>query len=451
MKKLLVLTFSLLLAGICAADEHSSCGTTDLLPHTGLSLYQSDFTSKCLELTTVIDDLTVKPNSCASTIESSTPQLVKTADGTPVSTIGTQPDQSKLESIVNPVEKILTIYTGRIKDRYKTYLELSTKYVGLMKQILRDRGVPEDVAYLSLVESGFNPHACSKAKAVGQWQFIEETAKRYGLHIDFWRDERKDPVRATQAASDYLKDLYNRFGSWELAMAAYNVGENRIQRLVSRDNLKGYLDVSQSDSLPDETKKYFPGYLATLRIVANPEQFGFTDLKYEQPIDYDEVVITSPATIEAIAKATGSTVKEIKDLNPELKQWCTPLNTNEYLLRVPRGTADYFAEQLSRTDIKGSDIIRQYTVRKNDTVKRISKSTGVPEGTIVAMNPGLIMKAGNNVMLPPKNVLVMHSQLKTVKIARIVMKKYASRKTAKSDRDKKLYAAKSHRAKRYHT
>jgi len=130
------------------------------------------------------------------------------------------------------------------------------------------------------------------------------------------------------------------------------------KRLVSRDNLKGYLDVSQSANLPDETKKYVPGYLATLRIVANPEAYGFTDLTYEYPIDYDEVVITSPATLDAIAKAAGSTVHEIRDLNPELKQWCTPLNTNEYLLRIPKGTVNDFLAKLSNSNVKPSEIVR---------------------------------------------------------------------------------------------
>jgi membrane-bound lytic murein transglycosylase D len=320
-----------------------------------------------------------------------------------------------------------------------------------MKQILRNKGVPEDVAYLPLVESGFNPNACSKAKAVGQWQFIEETAKRYGLHIDFWRDERKDPVKATQAASDYLKDLYNQFGSWDLAMAAYNVGENRIQRLVSRDNLKGYLDVSQSVNLPDETKKYVPGYLATLRIVANPEAYGFTDLKYEYHIDYDEVVITSPATLDAIAKAAGSTVHEIRDLNPELKQWCTPLNTSEYLLRIPKGTVNDFIAKFSNSNVQPGEIVRQYALQKNDTIKKISRYTGVSEEIIKAMNPGLSMKSGNAVMLPPKNAVVDASHLMARRNTINKIKQYAFHKTRKSDRHKKLYATKGHGLRHRHS
>jgi len=442
MKRHLYLVFILLFVEICSADEQFLSADSVSLPNPVLSTYPLDYVNECPELTPAIDSYLVKLDSGTTISNPSVPQFKTTEDIQQLIAQKTPAGKSNLESIVSPVDRIIVIYTGRIRERYQTYLERSTRYVGLMKQILRNKGVPEDVAYLPLVESGFNPNACSKAKAVGQWQFIEETAKRYGLHIDFWRDERKDPVKATQAASDYLKDLYNQFGSWDLAMAAYNVGENRIQRLVSRDNLKGYLDVSQSVNLPDETKKYVPGYLATLRIVANPEAYGFTDLTYEYPIDYDEVVITSPATLGAIAKAAGSTVHEIRDLNPELKQWCTPLNTSEYLLRIPKGTVNDFLAKLSNSNVKPGEIVRQYALQKNDTIKKISRYTGVSEEIIKAMNPGLSMKSGNAVMLPPKNAVVDASHLMARRNTINKIKQYAFHKTRKSDRHKKLYASK---------
>ncbi len=442
MKKHLYLVFILLFAGICSAEGQFLADGSVLLHNPVSSTYPLDPPNGCQELTPATDGFVVLHSSTTS--NPSVPQFKTTEDIQQLTAPQPPTGKSNLEPIVSPVERIIAIYTGRIRDRYQTYLERSTRYIGLIKQILRNKGVPEDVAYLPLVESGFNPNACSKAKAVGQWQFIEETAKRYGLRIDFWRDERKDPVRAAQAASAYLKDLYNQFGSWDLAMAAYNVGENRIQRLVDRDSLKGYLDVSQSGNLPDETKKYVPGYLATLRIVANPEAYGFTNLKYESPIDYDEVVIASPATIDEIAKATGSTVREIKDLNPELKQWCTPLNASEYLLRLPKGTVNDFIEKFSNSDVKPGEIVRQYAVQKNDTIKKISKHTGVSEAIIKAMNPGLNMNAGNNVMLPPKNVVVDASQLNTAKSIKNKIKQYAYHKASKRDRHKKLYATKDH-------
>jgi membrane-bound lytic murein transglycosylase D len=451
MKIYLFLFIVLLLRGICSAEERFQADGSTLLPNPVLSTQPFDFVHKSLRLTPATDSDVVKLDSRTTISNLSVPQLKTTDDIQQLSAPIIPDSKSDLESIVNPVDRIIEIYTGRIRDRYQTYLERSTRYVGLMKQILRTKGVPENVAYLSLVESGFNPNACSRAKAVGQWQFIEETAKRYGLHIDFWHDERKDPVKATQAAADYLKDLYNQFGSWELAMAAYNAGENKIQRLVSRDNLKDYLDVSRSASLADETKKYVPGYLATLRIVANPKAYGFVDLKYEPPIDYDEVIITNPATIDTIAKAAGSTVHVIRGLNPELKQWCTPLNTTEYLLRIPKGTADDFIKKLDNSNMKPGDIIRQYTVRKKDTVKSISRHTGVSEGIIIAMNPGLSLKAGNNVMLPPENAVVDTSHLKMVKNIKNKIKQYAFHKTARRDRHKTLYATKGHGLKHHHS
>ena len=445
------MVFILLFVGICSADEQFLSSDSVSLPNPVFSTYPLNYVNECPELTPAMDSYLVKLDSSATISNPSVAQFKTTEDIQQLTAQKTPAGKSDLESIVSPVDRIIAIYTGRIRERYQTYLERSTRYVGLMKQILRNNGVPEDVAYLPLVESGFNPNASSKAKAVGQWQFIAETAKRYGLHIDFWRDERKDPVRATQAASDYLKDLYNQFGSWDLAMAAYNVGENKIQRLVSRDNLKGYLDVSQSVSLPDETKKYVPGYLATLRIVANPEAYGFTDLKYEYPIDYDEVVITSPATLDAIAKAAGSTVTEIRGLNPELKQWCTPLNTSEYLLRIPKGTANDFIDKFSNSNEKPGEIVRQYALQKNDTIRKISRHTGVSEEIIKAMNPGLSMKSGNAVMLPPINAVVDAPHLKTVRNTIKKTKQYAFHKTMKSDRHKKLYATKGRGLKHRHS
>ncbi len=441
----------LLFVGICSADELFLSANSVSLSNPAFSTYSLDYCNKCPELPPAIDSCLIELDSDSTIGNPSVPQFKTAEDIRQLVAQKTPVGKSNLESVVSPVDKIIAIYTGRIRERYQTYLERSTRYVGLMKEILRNKGVPEDVAYLPLVESGFNPNARSRAKAVGQWQFIEETAKRYGLQIDFWRDERKDPVKATQAASDYLKDLYNQFGSWDLAMAAYNVGENRIQRLVSRDNLKGYLDVSQSVNLPDETKKYVPGYLATLRIVANPEAYGFTDLKYEQPIDYDEVIITSPATLDTIAKAAGSTVHEIRDLNPELKQWCTPLNTSEYLLRIPKGTVNDFIEKFSNSTVKPGEIVRQYALQKNDTIKKISRYTGVSEEIIKAMNPGLNMKSGNAVMLPPKNAVVNASHLMSVRNTKNKIKQYAFHKTRKSDRHKKLYAMKGHGLRRRHS
>jgi membrane-bound lytic murein transglycosylase D len=246
-----------------------------------------------------------------------------------------------------------------------------------MKDILKEKNMPEDLVFLPMVESGFNPRAYSSARAAGPWQFIAGTAKRYGLVIDWWRDERKDPVKSTVAAADYLKDLYGMFGSWSLALAAYNAGEGRIAKALRRtdsDNLWSLLDTTQ---IRQETKDYVPRYIAATIIANTPEDYGFRDLSYHEPFEYDEVILYTPVDLEVIAKCAGTGVDEIRELNPELRRWSTPPNLSEYTLRLPVGTADAFIENLSDMPDDKLFSYDSYTVKKNETLKKIDRKSVV--------------------------------------------------------------------------
>ncbi len=305
------------------------------------------------------------------------------------------------------VEKNVGFFSTRIKNKFSLWLSRSGRYLDLMKEILRKKDVPEDIVFLSLIESGFNPNAYSIAKAVGPWQFIASTARRYGLQINWWKDERKDPVKSTTAAADYLKDLYGMFGSWNLAMAAYNAGEGKIYKAIKRSNADDYWDLLDTKHIKTETKEYVPKFIAASLIANNPEDFGFTNIEYNEPMSYDEVELDSPVDLAVAAECAETELEVIKKLNPELRRWCTPPDVPKYTLRIPQGTKETFLEKLASVPEKERFTIDRYTVRKGDTFKKVARMTGVPESVILSLNSMekiMPLKAGGVLYLPPKGL-----------------------------------------------
>jgi soluble lytic murein transglycosylase-like protein len=177
----------------------------------------------------------------------------------------------------------LVYFSRERKDVVRRWLARSTRYLPMVKEIFQEYGLPEDLAYLAMVESGFNPDAASPAGAVGMWQFIKGTGLRYGLVVDGQADERRDPVKSTHAAARYLTDLYKQFGSWYLAAASYNCGERRVQQELRKTNLKNFWELSANRCLPSETKNYVPQMIAATIIAKNPEKFGFNNVPYQSP------------------------------------------------------------------------------------------------------------------------------------------------------------------------
>jgi peptidoglycan lytic transglycosylase D len=302
------------------------------------------------------------------------------------------------------IERNIVLFTERIRERFTTYLQRSGKYLDLMRDILRSKKIPEDIAFLPLIESGFNPNAYSVARAVGPWQFIADTAKRYGLKIDWWKDERKDPVKSTVAAADYLKDLYEMFGSWNLAMAAYNAGEGKILKALNRSQSGDYWELVDTEHIKDETKEYVPRFIAAGLIATSPGEYGFDDLTYLAPFKFDEVVLDSPVDLDVAARCAGTSVRVIRDLNPELRRWCTPANARTYTLRIPAGKGETFFANLSMIPKQNRFSIDTYTVKKKDTLKKISVRTGIPVNVILELNNTGIrsLKQGEVLYLPPR-------------------------------------------------
>jgi len=324
------------------------------------------------------------------------------------------------------VERNISLFSNKIRDRFALYLSRSGKYLEIMKEILRKKDVPEDIVFLSLIESGFNPHAYSIAHAAGPWQFIASTARRYGLEIDWWKDERRDPVKSTEAAADYLKDLYDMFGSWNLAMAAYNAGEGKILKAMRRSKADDYWALLGTKLIRSETKEYVPRFIAASMIAANPQDFGFDEIEYGEPMSYEEVEISSPVDLSVAAECAGTTVDEIQRLNPELRRWCTPPDAPQYTLRIPEGTKEKFLEKLASVPDEERFTIELYTVKKGDTFKKIGRKTGIPVQVILSLNATekvMPLRAGSTIYLPPKGLFSID------KVDRALMKKASYRKT----------------------
>lgn len=337
------------------------------------------------------------------------------------------------DSALKAINRSLDLFSNRFREKFSLWLERSSQYIDIMKDILREKNLPTELVFLPLIESGFNLHAYSRAHAVGPWQFIESTARRYGLIIDWWRDERKDPVKATKAAADYLKDLYRMFGSWELALAAYNAGEGKISRALKRTQANNYWELLKTNHIKNETKNYVPHYIAATLIAKNPEDFGFQFLEYREPLYYDEVVLNHPVDIEIIAHCAGTTVNEIRNLNAELRRWSTPPHAKNYKVRIPYGTKQQFLHNLEQIPPEKRFSYNTYKVKKGETLKTISKKLAIPKIAIIELNSfsGLeSLKPGDTIKVPPKDKFSIDIQDKMSRKKAVTKKSYSKNKKA---------------------
>jgi peptidoglycan lytic transglycosylase D len=305
-----------------------------------------------------------------------------------------QPDgRRKIQFSVTLVENdrvryFVDYFCGKMRDFFMRALARSGKYIPMMATVLQEAGLPEDLVYLSLIESGFSPSAYSRAKAVGPWQFIRATGIRYGLRIDSWIDERRDPVKSTRAAAAYLKDLHQQFGEWFLAAAAYNAGERRVETAIQRARTDDFWLLSQRTIFKQETLNYVPKFIAAAQIAAEPEKYGFSDLVYEAPIDYDEVTTHRPLTLPTVAKLARTTVANIKELNPAILKSVTPPSEKGFTLRVPSGSGEIFSQAYkAQFDSTGVGVkVIDYTVKKGETLAAIAKRHHLSVNRIMEAN-----------------------------------------------------------------
>lgn len=252
-------------------------------------------------------------------------------------------DDFPIEVNKSVLDYISYFKTGNMRERFSTWLDRSGKYLAMVRDVLRQHNLPETLVFLPLIESGFNPMAYSPADASGIWQFIEGTAKVYGLRINHWVDERRDPEKSTVAAARYLKKLYGMFDSWPLSLASYNAGEGRILNALKRSNTSNFWDLSAFNILKAETRNYVPKFMAATLIARNPKAHGFS-VDYQEPLRYDEVIVAGATSLKKSANAVGISVDELRRYNPELKRGITPPNDPNYRLKLPIGTKKRFLE-----------------------------------------------------------------------------------------------------------
>nr|WP_319775887.1 LysM peptidoglycan-binding domain-containing protein [uncultured Sphaerochaeta sp.] len=277
-------------------------------------------------------------------------------------------------------------FTGPARNFMVRSLNRSGRYLPMMKQVLREKGLPEDLVYLALIESGYRVDAYSPAHAAGPWQFIAATGRRYGLKIDEWQDERMHPEKATRAAADYLADLYQMFGSWYLAAAAYNCGEGKILKGLKKYQATNFWEIAEQDFLREETKSYVPKFLAAILIGKDPGRFGLTGICPEPPELVDEVTLPGASDLKVIARLTGQSVDTIKQLNPHLKLWCTPVNDPDFVIRVPKGSADRFLTQFARLKPNERLTVSVHHVKSGESLSRIAARYSVSVSSLKSYN-----------------------------------------------------------------
>jgi membrane-bound lytic murein transglycosylase D len=289
------------------------------------------------------------------------------------------------------------------------YLSRSTRYLPMMKNVLRENGLPEDLVYISLIESGFSPQAHSHSNAVGYWQFMRATGRRFGLKVDPFIDDRRDPVLSTRAAAEYFKSLYGLFGSWHLALSAYNVGENRVKRAVTKYYTRDFWQlIAKRRSLPAETKQYVPKFIAATLIAKDPAKYGFKDIQFEDPLSYDTVSLQSSISITKLASNLGVDPEELKLLNPKFRSDFVPINSgDETVVRIPVGKGADALAALSLSVTSQPKVLRAeyyfYKIHNGDNLSTIAHKNHTTVSTLRRLNElsnRVLLRVGQSLKVP---------------------------------------------------
>ncbi len=306
------------------------------------------------------------------------------------------------------VKKWETYFTGRGRRHMERYLKRLPRYEALMKGVLKEEGVPQELIYIALIESGFNSVAKSHASAVGYWQFIRGTGKAYGLKQNWLIDERRDPILSTRAAAQYFKALYQAFGSWHLAMSSYNAGEHRVLRAVMNNMTREFWQLHEKKQLPRETLDYVPKFIAAAKIASNPRKYGFSYIIGQEPFFFEEIKITKGISLSKFAKNLGVPFKEIKRLNPAFKTDFAPIyRGGATTIRVPRGkkalalAAVFKSYSTKKYFVAGG--ASYHRVKRGDTLSGIAKKYRTRVSALKNLN-GLtsqsIIRPGRKIKLP---------------------------------------------------
>jgi len=295
----------------------------------------------------------------------------------------------------------IDLYQGRLRDWFEEALSRGQPYLPHIREVFAEEGIPQDLAYVALVESAFKTTAYSRAKAKGVWQFISATGKRYGLAVDWWVDERSDPEKATRAAARYLKELYGLFGDWNLALAGYNAGEGKVLRAMRRYKTDDFWALRETRGLRRETKNYVPLIHAAIVLAKAPERYGFT-VTAEEPGGFERVPIEGAIDLRVIAECAGEPVEEVRALNPELRRLATPAGRT-FSLRVPVGRGQAVAECVASLPLEKRVTFRKHVVRRGQTLSGIARANGTSARDIAEANnlkSAVRLRPGTELIIP---------------------------------------------------
>jgi membrane-bound lytic murein transglycosylase D len=340
------------------------------------------------------------------------------------------------------VAQYIHFFQGGGRKWFRRWMSRSARYIPLMRPLLEAKGLPRDTVYLAMIESGFNTQAKSWARAVGPWQFIAGTAKMFKLRDDFWVDERRDPIKATNAAADYLSRLHTDLGHWYLAWAGYNTGGNRVQWMMDKYGSKDWWTLAEKRGFARETKHYVPKLIACALVAKYPEAFGFSkdEFEFEGPFEYDEVKLTDSVDLEVIAQASGSSLEELHELNPEIKRWCTPPASEKepYLFRLPKGRKEAFDAAFAKYAPGEKLHFAIHRVVKGDTLSGIAAKYHSAQEAILRMS-GLAsakaLRVGQDLVVPVPSPAAIKAGKADVALERQVVRARRSGLTAARPED----------------
>lgn len=287
--------------------------------------------------------------------------------------------------MTDAVASYINYFSTRGKGTLEGALSRGGRYRGMIEPILKEEGVPQELIYLAQAESGFHPLAVSRAGARGMWQFMASRARAYGLERDWWVDERQDPVKSTQAAARHLHDLYNEFGDWYLAMAAYNSGPGTVQNAVKRTGYADFWQLYKRNVLPKETRNYVPIILAVTIMAKNPTQYGLEDVVPDKPLPFDTVKIDYPVDLRLVAECVDESVSTLQQLNPSLLRLTTPKN-QEFDLHLPAGSKEHYLSTIAAIPPDMRVWWRYHNVSAGDTLASLARTYRTTRQAIAEAN-----------------------------------------------------------------
>ena len=291
------------------------------------------------------------------------------------------------------VRHFVNYYSVTARNSFAELLARSGKYMPMIAAVLAQEGLPKELGYLALLESQFILDSTSRNGAVGLWQFIASTARQYGLRIDQWVDERRDPVKSTRAAAAYLKDLHDYYGRWFLATAAYNAGPGNVDKALRQSQAKDFWSIKAKARLSDETRNFVPKFIAIALIANDPQKYGFHDLQYLPPLDYEEVELVAPIRLEVLAELAETNLSRVKELNPALLRNTTPPGESRFRVNLPvEKAAIYLAQANDR--ILGKELVKAeepakvvtHEVKRGETLFSIARFYGLTVRALMDFN-----------------------------------------------------------------